>query len=189
VHQTVSDAQTGSPDEQAALEKNSAGRVYNSPDCPVCTRLSGEPTAPTPTVGSTISGQRVDLANSRKATPDYPVCHYRRGSNGRQHNQRATHGPRQQSEGRAGLSGVPRGLSGVPLVSWLQRSALPEKEGNRALFTVRWYTGLSGAPTKGNYVLPNGAPTALSCLGAICNTQLRNIRARNNSSCVVSLHS
>jgi hypothetical protein len=30
---------------------------------------------------------------------------------------------------------------------WLQRSASPEKEGNRALFTVRWCTGLSDAPT------------------------------------------
>jgi hypothetical protein len=30
---------------------------------------------------------------------------------------------------------------------WLQQSASPEKEGNHALFTVRWGTGLSGAPT------------------------------------------
>jgi hypothetical protein len=38
------------------------------------------------------------------------------------------------------------GLSGVPRGWWLQRSASPEKEGNQALFTVRWCTGLSGVP-------------------------------------------
>jgi hypothetical protein len=35
--------QPGTPDEQTALEKNSALRGYNSPDCPVCIKLSGEP--------------------------------------------------------------------------------------------------------------------------------------------------
>jgi hypothetical protein len=39
------------------------------------------------------------------------------------------------------------GLSGVPQGRWLQRSALPNKGENRALFTVWWCTGLSGAPT------------------------------------------
>jgi hypothetical protein len=32
------------PGELAALGKSSATYGYNSPDCPVCTRLSGEPT-------------------------------------------------------------------------------------------------------------------------------------------------
>jgi hypothetical protein len=45
VHQTVFGAQAGTPDGQTALGKNSALRGYNSPDCPVCIELSGEPTA------------------------------------------------------------------------------------------------------------------------------------------------
>jgi hypothetical protein len=55
-------------------------------------------------------------------------------------NPRATHGLRRWSSGHTGLSGVPRGR-------WLQWSASPNKEGNHALFTVRWCTGLSGART------------------------------------------
>jgi hypothetical protein len=63
----------------------------------------------------------------------------------------------------------------VPRGSWLQQLASLEKEGNHTLFTVRWCTGLSGGVldcpvhprTEGNYGLPNGAPTAPSCLGAI----------------------
>jgi hypothetical protein len=37
------------------------------------TALSGEPKPPAPTVGSTISGQRVARVNGRLVTPDYPV--------------------------------------------------------------------------------------------------------------------
>jgi hypothetical protein len=59
-----------------------------------------------------------------------------------------TCGPRQRSPGRTRLSGVPRG-------SWLQRSASPEKEGDRVLFTDRWCTGLSGAPTDRRQLLPS----------------------------------
>jgi hypothetical protein len=125
VHQTVIGAQAGSSGEQAALQKNSARRDYNSPDCPV-----SQP----------------------------------RLANGRQHNQRATRGLLQRSPGHTELSGVPR-------ASWLQRTASPEKEGNRALSLS------GGAPdcpvrpwTEGNYGLPNRDPTAPSCLGAIKGT-------------------
>jgi hypothetical protein len=52
----LSGAQAGVPDELAALGKNSACRGYNSPDRLVCTGLSGESVAPTPTVGRAISG-------------------------------------------------------------------------------------------------------------------------------------
>jgi hypothetical protein len=38
------------------------------------TGLSGEPTAPAPTVDSTISGQRVARANGHQAAPDCPMC-------------------------------------------------------------------------------------------------------------------
>jgi hypothetical protein len=57
-------------------------------------------------------------------------CGSRAHSNGRPRDQRTTRGLHQRSPGRTGLSGVPRGRL-------LQRSASPEKEGNRTLFTVR----------------------------------------------------
>jgi hypothetical protein len=69
-------------------------------------------------------------------------------ANGRLRIQRATHGLHQRSEGHAGLSGVPWG-------PWLQRSALPKKEGNCALFTVRWCTRLPGAPTYRRQLWPS----------------------------------
>jgi hypothetical protein len=56
---------------------------YNSPDCPVCTRLSGEPT-----VGRT-NGRLRDLrktrgrANGREGAPDCPVRQRLLGANGR----------------------------------------------------------------------------------------------------------
>jgi hypothetical protein len=60
--------------ELAALGISSAAYGYNSPDCLVCTGLSGEPT-----VGR-ANGRLRDLretrgqANSREGAPDCPVC-------------------------------------------------------------------------------------------------------------------
>jgi hypothetical protein len=60
--------------ELAALRISSAAYSYNSPDCPVCTGLSGEPT-----VGR-ANGRLRDLrktrgrANGREGAPDCPVC-------------------------------------------------------------------------------------------------------------------
>jgi hypothetical protein len=60
--------------ELAALRKNLTTYGYNSPDCPVCTGLSGEPT-----VGR-ANGRLRDLrksrgrANGREGAPDCPVC-------------------------------------------------------------------------------------------------------------------
>jgi hypothetical protein len=65
--------QTGSG-ELAALGKKLTAYDYNSPDCPVCTGLSGEPT-----VGR-ANGRLRDLrktrgrANGREGAPDCPVC-------------------------------------------------------------------------------------------------------------------
>ena len=39
------------------------------------TRLSGVTVAPGPTVGSAISGRRVDFAKGHQAASDCPVCH------------------------------------------------------------------------------------------------------------------
>jgi hypothetical protein len=60
--------------EEAALGNSPTAYGYNSPDCPVCTRLSGEPT-----VGR-ANGRQWNLrathgrANGRKGAPDCPVC-------------------------------------------------------------------------------------------------------------------
>jgi hypothetical protein len=96
---------------------------YNSPDCPVCTGLSDEPT-----VGQ-ANGRLRDLretrgrANGREGAPDCPV--------------------RQRLQG-------------------YQRSASPNKEGNPhrtvsggAPDSVRWCTGLSGAPGDRRQELPS----------------------------------
>jgi hypothetical protein len=53
-------------------------------------------------------------------------------ANGRQRDQRATHGPSQRSLGRTRLSGVHQTVSGAPRRPKAQRSASPEKERDRA---------------------------------------------------------
>jgi hypothetical protein len=60
--------------EKAALGNSPTAYGYNSPDCPVCTGLSGEPT-----VGRANGRPRNlratrGLANGRKEAPDCPVC-------------------------------------------------------------------------------------------------------------------
>jgi hypothetical protein len=76
VHRTVSGhlvRQAGSG-ELAALGKELTAYSYNSPDCPVCTGLSGEPTV------DRANGRLRDLretrgrANGREGAPDCPVC-------------------------------------------------------------------------------------------------------------------
>jgi hypothetical protein len=65
-------------------------------------------------------------------------------------------------------------VSGAPRGPKAQRSASPEKEGDPALF-------MSGGapdcpvrqPAEGKNCLPNGDPTAPSCLGAIKGTPRR----------------
>jgi hypothetical protein len=131
----ISGAHAGSPGVQAALGKNSAHRGYNSPDCPMCTRLSGELAAPTPMVGSAICARHVDFANDRKAVSDCSVCHSAMATNGRLREKR-------KEIMHCSLSG------GAPDCPVRPR-------------------------TKGNYGLPNGAPTAPSCFGAIKGTSRR----------------
>jgi hypothetical protein len=89
-------------------------------------------------------------------------------------NHRATCGQRQRSLGCIGLSGVHRTVSSVPSGPRVQRLASPKKERNHALFMS------GGAPdcverqrTEGKNCLPNGDPTAPSCLGAIKGTPRR----------------
>jgi hypothetical protein len=102
--------------ELAALGKELTAYGYNSPDCPVCTGLSGEPT-----VGR-ANGRLRDLhetrgrANGREGAPDYPVCTGQcpvrqrlQGANGRLRQLR--------KEIRTGLSGAP-GDRRQELPSW-----------------------------------------------------------------------
>jgi hypothetical protein len=102
--------------------------------------------------------------------PDCPVsqqCPCQRSAARSTRNQRATRGQSQRSLDRTGLSGVPSGRR-------VQRSASPKKERNHALFMS------GGAPdcpvrqrTEGKNCLPNGDPTAPSCLGSIKGTPRR----------------
>ena len=75
VHRTVSGAQAGVLDELVALRKSWGSRGYNSPDYPVCTRLSDMPAA------RPANGQPRDQraprgsANGQQVAPDCPVCH------------------------------------------------------------------------------------------------------------------
>jgi hypothetical protein len=99
--------------ELAALGISSAAYGYNSPDCPVCTGLSGEPTA------GRAKGRLRDLrktrgrANGREGAPDCPVCigqcpvrQRLPGANGRLRHRR--------KEIRTGQCLVCTGLSGAP---------------------------------------------------------------------------
>jgi hypothetical protein len=76
------------------------------------------------------------------------------------------------------LSGVHRTLSGAPTGPELQRSAMPDLEGNHAPDRLQWLSG--GAPdcqvrhsTEGRNCLQRLPPTAPSCLGAIKGTPRR----------------
>jgi hypothetical protein len=75
VHRTMSGAKGGVPDKLIDLGKNTAHHDYNSLDYLVCTGLSGELAAPTPTVDHAISGRHMDFTNDQKVTPDCLVCH------------------------------------------------------------------------------------------------------------------
>jgi hypothetical protein len=99
--------------ELAALGNKLTAYDYNSPDCPVCTRLSGEPT-----VGR-ANGRLRDLrethgrANGREGAPDCPMCTGQcpvrqrlPGANGRLRHIR--------KEIRTGQCPVCTGLSGAP---------------------------------------------------------------------------
>jgi hypothetical protein len=103
--------------EQATLGKNRRRMTIIHRTVRWCTRLSGEPTVASATVGRAIRGRRVARANGRQGAPDCPVCtgqcpvrHLAQRCNGRlRHNRKE----------------IGTGPSTV---------------------TVRWRTGLFGAP-------------------------------------------
>jgi hypothetical protein len=82
-----------------------------------CTGLSGEPTAASATVDRVISGRRVACANGRHGAPDCPVC-----------------------TGQCPVRQLPRRCNGH------LRQIRKEIRTGHTTVTVRWCTGLSGAP-------------------------------------------
>jgi hypothetical protein len=135
--------------ELGALGNKLMAYGYNSPDCPVCTGLSGEPT-----VGR-ANGRLRDLretrgrANGLEGAPDCPMC-------------------TGQCPVCTGQCPVRQRLQGC------QRSASPNKEGNPHR-TVSG--GAPDCPvrqaTEGKNCLPRLLSTAPSCLGAIKGTPRR----------------
>jgi hypothetical protein len=65
--------QTGSG-EHAALGKKLMAYGYNSPDCLVCTGLSGEPTVDRANGRPRDPRETRGQANGREGAPDCPVC-------------------------------------------------------------------------------------------------------------------
>jgi hypothetical protein len=132
-----------------------------------CTRLSG--------VQRIVSGAQVGAPTNRPLSgkfcglhnynsPNCPVCqpHARQRSNTRSAGDTWLS---QWSEDHIELFGVPPHCPVCNGGRWLQRSASPEKEGNRALFNVRWCPQIEG-----NQGLPNGTQTTSNCLRAIKGT-------------------
>jgi hypothetical protein len=108
--------------ELAALGKELTAYGYNSPDCPVCTGLSGEPT--------------VGRANGRlRSARDTWLS--------------------QWSGGGTGLSGVHRTVSGAPMAPRLPTVGFAKEGRKSAPDSVRWCTGLSGAPGDRRQELPS----------------------------------
>jgi hypothetical protein len=69
--------------ELAALEKNLTAYGYNSPDCLVCTGLSGEPTVGRANGRPRDPRETRGRANGREEAPDCPVRQRLPGANGR----------------------------------------------------------------------------------------------------------
>jgi hypothetical protein len=139
--------------EDAALGNLPTAYGYNSPDCPVCTGLSGEPTV------GWANGRPRDLretrgrANGRKGAPDCPVC-----------------------------TGHVRCVIGSQISNGLQRSTALIMEINRAPDSVRCAPDCPVHPTtEGKDGLPDLFSTAPSCLGAIKGTPRRMEETPSNS--------
>ena len=104
--------------EQAALGKIWRRTAIIHRTVRWCTRLSGEPTVASATVGRAIRGRRVARTNGRQGAPDCPVRQLARSCNGRLR------------------------------LFW---KAIAHRT---ATVTVRWCTGLSGAPPYRRQVWP-----------------------------------
>jgi hypothetical protein len=128
--------------DQATLGKNRRRMAIIHRTVRWCTGLSGEPTAASATVGRAIRGRRVARANGRQGAPDCPVC-----------------------TGQCPVRQLARRCNGH------LHQKRKEIRTRPSTVTVRWCTGLSGAPPDRRQLwLPCWPPTAPSCLGAIKGT-------------------
>ena len=120
--------------EVTALGNSPATYGYNSPDCPVCTGLSGEPTVGRANGRPRILRATRGQANGRKGAPDCPVC-----------------------------TGHVRCANSARSANGLQRSSSPFKETNRAPDSV-WCAPDCPVPptTEGKDGLPDLLSTAPS---------------------------
>jgi hypothetical protein len=112
--------------EQATLEKNRRRTAIIHWTVQWCTGLSGEPTVASATVGRAIRGRRVARANGRQGAPDYPVC-----------------------TGQCPVCQLARRCNGH------LRQNRKEIGTELSTVTVRWCTGLSGAPPDRRQVWPS----------------------------------
>jgi hypothetical protein len=154
--------------EKLAVYSQKAARS-SPPDCPVRQAGSGEKAA----LGSRRRRTTINHRTVRWCTEQCPVSRLRRSHRSRKPSQQRTAKihrtvccapdcpvsqrsaaqsardawPGQRSEGGTGLSGAPTAPS-------LQRSAAPKQERNPHR-TVRWCTGLSGAPGDRRQELPS----------------------------------
>jgi hypothetical protein len=103
--------------EQATLGKNRRRTAIIHQTVRWCTRLSGESTVASATVGRAIRGRRMACANGRQGAPDCPVC-----------------------TGQCPVRQLPRICNGR------LRQIRKEIGTGPSTVTVRWRTGLSGAP-------------------------------------------
>jgi hypothetical protein len=113
-------------DEQAALGKNRRRTTIIHQTVRWCTGLSGEPTIASATVGRAIRGRRVAHANGRQGAPDCPVC-----------------------TGQCPVCQLPRICNGR------LRQNRKEIRTGPSTVTVRWRTGLSGAPPDRRQLWPS----------------------------------
>jgi hypothetical protein len=112
--------------EQAALEKIWRRTAIIHQTVQWCTGLSGEPTVASATVGHTICGRRVARANGRQGAPDCPVC-----------------------IGQCPVRQLARRCNGH------LRQKRKEIRTGPSTVTVRWCTGLSGAPPDRSQLWPS----------------------------------
>jgi hypothetical protein len=125
--------------EEAALGNLPMAYGYNSPDCPVCTGLSGEPTVDRANGRPRNPRATRGRANSRKGAPDCSVC-----------------------------TGHVRCAIGSQISNGRQRSDALFMEINRAPDSVRCAPDCPVRPTtEGKYGLPDLFSTAPRCVGAI----------------------
>jgi hypothetical protein len=104
-------------DEQATLGKNRRRTTIIHRTVRWCTRLSGEPTVASATVGRAIRGQRVACTNGRQGASYCPVC-----------------------TGQCPVRQLARRCNGH------LRQKRKDIDTGPSTVTVRWRTGLSGAP-------------------------------------------